>query len=106
MAEPVNLLTIEESQLRAMLQDPRILAILPCLQTAKVNLSKLVRGNPQCPPCEKKRRAEKAKTIRAAMGCIQSTRGGALANLKTILNAKQLRIVTTAGKGKIIKVTL
>ncbi len=106
MSEPVNLYVIEESQLRMLLQDPRIVAILPCLAVPKSRLDSLVKGNPACPKCDRKIRAERAAAIRAAMQCLQSTRGAALANLKAVLNAKQLRLTIAGTGGKLIRITL
>ena len=106
MADPVNLYVIEEPQLRMMLQDPRIVAILPCLAAPKTKLDSLVKGNPACPKCERKIKAERATAIRAAMQCVQGARGGTLANLKAALNAKQLRLTIAGTGGKLIRITL
>lgn len=106
MTETVNLYVIEEPQLRMMLQDPRILAILPCLAAPKTKLDSLVKGNPACPKCERKIKSERATAIRAAMQCIQGARGGTLSNLKAALNAKQLRITIAGTGGKLIRLTL
>ena len=106
MAEPVNLLTIEEPQLRMMMQDHRFLALLPCLQSPKTKLEGLVKGAAGCPKCMKKLRMERSSAIRAAMSCVQGARGSTLAKLKALLNAKQLRMMVTGSGGKFIKVTL
>lgn len=106
MSEPVNLYVIEEPQLRMLLQDPRITAILPCLGAPKAKLDTLVKGNPACPKCDRKIKSERATAIRAAMQCIQSARGGTLANLKVALNAKQLRLTIAGNGGKLIRITL
>lgn len=106
MANPVNLYVIEEPQLRMLLQDPRITAILPCLSAPKTKLDSLVRGNPACPKCDRKIRSERANAIRAAMQCIQGARGGTLANLKVALNANQLRLTIAGTGGKLIRITL
>lgn len=106
MSEPINLYVIEEPQLRMLLQDPRIAAILPCLSAPKTKLDTLVKGNPACPKCDRKIKSERASAIRAAMQCIQSSRGSALANLKTALNAKQIRLTIAGTGGKLIRITL
>lgn len=106
MAEPINLYVIEEPQLRMLLQDPRITAILPCLVAPKAKLDTLVKGNPACPKCDRKIKSERATAIRAAMQCIQGARGGTLANLKAALNAKQLRLTLAGSGGKLIRITL
>ena len=106
MADPINLYVIEEPQLRMLLQDPRIVAILPCLNVPKTRLDSLVKGNPACPKCDRRIKAERAAAIRAAMQCLQSTRGAALANLKAALNANQIRLTIAGTGGKLIRITL
>lgn len=106
MTEPVNLYTIEEPQLRMLMQDPRIVAILPCLSAPKTKLDSLVKGNPACPKCVSKIKSERASAIRAAMQCVQGARGGTLANLKAALNANQIRLTIAGSGGKLIRITL
>ena len=106
MTEPVNLYTIEEPQLRMLMQDPRIVAILPCLSAPKAKLDSLVKGNPACPKCDSKIKSERASAIRAAMQCVQGARGGTLANLKAALNANQIRLTIAGSGGKLIRITL
>lgn len=106
MSEPVNLFVIDDAKLRNMLQDTRILAILPCLSGPKTKLEQLVKGNPNCPKCERKIRDGRSAAIRAAMQCIQQSRGGTLANLKAALNARQLRLTIAGNGGKLIQITL
>lgn len=106
MSEPINLYVIEEPQLRMLLQDPRMVAILPCLAAPKAKLDTLVKGNPACPKCDRKIKAERAAAIRAAMQCLQSSRGAALTNLKAALNTKQIRLTIAGTGGKLIRITL
>lgn len=106
MPEPINLLLIEEPQIRMMVQDHRILEILPCLRGPGTTLTRLTKGHKDCPKCQKKLRMERADAIRSAMQCIQGARGSTLARLKAALNARQLRVVVAGGDGKLKKVTL
>jgi hypothetical protein len=106
MTEPINLLTIEEPQIRMMVKDHRILEILPCLKGPGTTLDRLTKGHKDCPKCIKKLRAERASAIRTALQCIQGARGSTLAKLKAALNARQLRVIIAGADGKLKKVTL
>jgi len=106
MSEPINLLTIEESQIRMMVQDHRILEILPCLRGPGTTLATLTKGHKDCPKCMKKLRMERSAATRAALQCIQGARGSTLARLKSALNARQLRVIVAGADGKLKKVTL
>ena len=101
-----NLITIEDSTIKAMMIDPRIMEYLPCLAGPKKTLASMKKGKPNCQRCEAEKRQLTSDAMRTAKACIRSARGQRLANLKKALGAKQIRVVARNGKGKPVKYTL
>lgn len=101
----INLLTIEDNLIRTMMNDHRVLALLPCLATTKQQLASVQKGGRDCQQCK----SEKARIANAAMQaarmCIKNTKGKALNDLKAILDARQLRVIARNAAGKKVHVT-
>jgi len=95
-----NLVTIEDQVLRSMTQDPRFIALLPCLQSFKQKLASTQKGGRNCLKCTRKKNAIKTAAFAQAKQCIKNTKGAKLSQLKALLNAKQLRVITRNGAGK------
>lgn len=98
-----NLLIVEDSTLRAMFADPRLVQLVPCLQSSQTQLDTL--KSPNCPRCEAKKRQLAASAMQAAKNCLRSLRGPQLAEVKAILGTRQLRVTTRAGSGKRVTYT-
>ena len=101
----VNLLTIEDSTIKSMLVDPRIMALLPCLSSAKGKLDGVAKGGKQCSRCRSEKKQIANDAMRVAKDCIKSTKGSKLAALKDILGTKQLRMVAKNAAGKPVQYT-
>jgi len=91
-----NLLIIDDSTVRSLLQDPRALDLLPCLKQVKTELGSIAGGNAGCGGCMKTRQQRSQAAIASAKSCIGRTRVAALASLKSLLGAKQLRLIVTS----------
>ncbi len=101
-----NLLIVEDSSIKAMMVDPRIMAFLPCLATAQRQLGSIKKGKKNCQRCK----AEKSQIVGDAMNqaktCLRSLRGGRLTKLKKLLGTRQIRIIARNGRGQRVKYTL
>lgn len=93
----INLLEIKESTITAMMADPRIQEILPCLAGPKKQLESIQPGGKDCQICMRRKKAKRDSAIGAALDCIRGTSGEKLKRLKQILNARQLRFVRVVG---------
>lgn len=102
----INLLVVEDSAIKAMMVDPRIIGFLPCLTTAQRQLDSIKKGKKNCQRCA----AEKSQIIGDAMNqaktCLRSLRGSRLTKLKKLLGTRQLRIIARNGRGQRVKYTL
>ena len=101
----INLLIIEDNTIKAILQDPRLVSLLPCLTQPKADLESVAKGGLNCTKCEYQKKQIAIKAFAAAKSCIRTTRGNRLKELKRILNAKQLRLIVTNANGKRMKLT-
>lgn len=103
---PVNLLTIEDSTIKAMMADIRIMALLPCLAGPKQNLESTDPGGKECKRCQAEKKQIIADAMRTAKQCITGVRGQRLTDLKSMLNASQLRVYVKNASGKRTAYTL
>jgi len=101
----VKLFTIEDNNVKAMMQDPQIVALLPCLRNSQTQLESVLKGKKNCNRCEAEKKQIVSDAMNQAKVCIHSTRGSKLQQLKKLLNAKQLRVVTRNGTGRRVKFT-
>lgn len=92
MTEQVNLLVLNDSVIRELLKDPRVIALLPCLNGASQQIASVRPGGSQCGICKGRRNTVENDALTTARSCIRNTRGEALKQLKVLLNARQLRI--------------
>ncbi len=92
-----NLLIIEDQTIKAMLGDPRIVALLPCLNDAQQKINELNPGGRHCNTCKKDKQNLVVSAFDAAKSCILNTRGQKLTELKNLLGTRQLRIYTNSG---------
>lgn len=88
----VNLLTIEDSTVKALMIDPRVMAILPCLAGPKGQLESVAPGGTACARCQADKQQLASDAMRTAKSCLISARGERLNQLKAVLNARQLRV--------------
>ena len=101
-----NLLTIEDSTIKAMMLDPNIMSLLPCLSGPQKQLESIQKGKKNCNRCEAEKKQIASDAMRTARACIRSTRGSRLTQLKKALGTKQIRVVARNPKGKSVKYTL
>ena len=101
-----NLLVIEDSSIKAMMSDPRIATLLPCLNTAQRQMDSTKRGQKNCQRCKGEKKQIVADAMNQAKTCIRSLKGGKLTKLKKVLGARQLRVVARNGSGQRVKYTL
>lgn len=101
-----NLLIIEDSSIKAMMVDPRIVGFLPCLTTAQRQLESIKKGKKNCQRCK----AEKSQIVSDAMNqaktCLRSLHGNRLNKLKKLLGTRQIRLIARNGRGQRVKYTL
>ncbi len=102
MAAPINLYTIDSPQLRAMLDDTRILTLVPCLLGVKQQRSNNLGS---CGSCAAKKKKAEDTAMASAKACIVGLKKAQRDELKKILNARQLRL-TVRRNGKIERLTL
>lgn len=94
-----RLVTLEDSVIKTMMQDPRITELLPCLRSAQQELASIQKGGRNCTRCNKQKATIAKSAMAKAAGCIRGAKGAKLQQLKKILNAKQLRIIARNGRG-------
>ena len=101
-----NLVTIEDSTIRALLQDPRAVDMLPCLSGPKKTLSSIQKGGSNCQRCKAEKAQLRSDAMRTARNCIKNARGQRLTEIKKALGARQIRVVARNAKGQKVKYTL
>lgn len=95
-----NLLVIEDTTIRSMLDDPRIVKLLPCLSGAAANIKSVEPGGKDCAACKAKRSRIMQDSLKTARACIGNARGTILKSLLQILDTRQIRIMVTNGAKK------
>ncbi len=101
-----NLLTVEDSTIKAMMADPRIMTLLPCLNGPKTQLAGISTGGRDCQRCQAEKKQIAKDAMRTAMSCVGSLRGSRLTEVKMLLGARQLRIYAKNALGKKVAYTL
>jgi len=101
-----RLFELEDSNVRAMLRDPQILELLPCLAQPKKKIESIKKGKENCNRCEKEKKKIQQSAIRAAKLCIKNTRGAALQQLKKKLGVKNIRLRARNSSGKPVQYTI
>lgn len=101
-----KLLVIEDSTINAIISDPQLMALLPCLNGTKKDLGSLKAGGSNCKKCAAKKKQLRQSAYRTAKQCLKSLRGDRLTKVKQLLHAEQLRVVTQGTGGKRVKYTL
>lgn len=101
-----NLVTIEDSTIRSMMQDPRVMELLPCLKGPKQAIESTKKGGTNCQRCQAERKQIVGDAIRTAKNCIRSARGQRLTDIKKVLGTRQIRVVAKNARGKKVKYTL
>ncbi len=102
----VNLLTIEDSTIKAMMADPRMMALLPCLAGPKQQLENMTPGGKDCKRCKAEKQQIVSDAMRLAKSCVAGARGSRLTELKNLLNARQLRVYARNAAGQKMHITL
>ena len=101
----VNLLTLEDNNIKAMLREPGIVALLPCLASTQAQLESVQKGKKNCNRCRAEKQQIVTDALNQAKQCIRSLKGKPLNQLKSVMNAKQLRIVAKNSSGRRVKYT-
>lgn len=91
-----NLLFLEDRHIRSMLEDPRF-AVIPCVDEMRRSLNSKL---PECGKCQAKKKRAYAAVIASTKNCLTSLRGAQLAQVKTLLGARKLRVLKTRSNGK------
>lgn len=102
----VNLLTIEDSHVKSMIKDPRILTLVPCLASAKQGIESVAKGGTNCKKCRSQKSNIQTEAIRSAKDCLRSLGGKQRDELKRLLGAKQLRFMARNASGKRVVYTV
>lgn len=100
-----GLVVINDSTIRALLQDPRATELLPCLAASKKQLSSVSPGNKNCGRCAAAKQRIASNAVRAAKTCIRGAQGTQLQKIKEVLGAKKLRVVLTQPGSKSVEYT-
>ena len=103
---PKNLLVIEDKTIKVMMQDPRVMQLLPCLKGPQMQLKSTQKGGRNCTRCQAKKRQIASDAIRVARDCIKNTRGSRLTELKQLLGTKQIQIIARNSKNARVKYTI
>jgi len=101
-----RLFELEDSNVRAMLKDPQLLELIPCLAAPKKKIESIKKGNPNCNRCQKEKKRIQQGAIRAAKLCIKNTKGQALQELKKKLGVKNIRLRARNSSGKPVQYTI
>jgi len=101
-----NLVVIEDSTVLALMQDPRMMDLLPCLDGPKKRLATIQKGGRNCKRCEAEKRQITSDAMRTAKDCIKHARGQRLKGIKKVLGTRQIRVVAKNTRGKKVKYTL
>ena len=101
----INLLEIEDKNVKSMMNDPNILRILPCLVQPKREVDSIKKGGENCAKCSFKKKKIYDAAMQRAKRCILTTRGQALVELKKALGTKQLRMIARNSAGRRVKYT-
>lgn len=89
-----NLVVLEDSLIRSMVMNPQFVAAFPCLQAGRS-----VASGSKCTPCARRRQQSRETAIMGNLkSCLAGLPGSKRAELKQLLNAKQVRIVYSSGK--------
>ena len=100
-----GLVVINDSTIRALLQDHRATELLPCLAASKKQLASVSPGNKNCGRCATSKQRITSNAVRAAKTCIRGAQGSQLQKIKEILGAKKLRIVLTQPGARSVEYT-
>lgn len=103
MADVVNLLEVKEATVLSLMGNPAFLELVPCLKAAAIVASQ---AKSSCGPCARKKANVAKQTAANGLRCLAGLRGAKLAEVKTFLNARQLRFWATSASGARVKYTL
>lgn len=101
-----SLVVIDDGMLRVLITDSRFQQLLPCLRNADIALTTVNPSIPGCVRCKRKKAKIVASAMAEARRCVAGARGTRLSQLKSLLNAKQIRIHSPNAAGRIIKFTI
>ena len=89
----IKSLTIDDTTIVGLLNNPTIVSYLPCLAEQKRKFDEVGPANKECQLCEKKRRIRLNGALHLAKACLSSANGEAIEKIKTYLQTKELKIV-------------
>ena len=99
MTKPApRVIYLEDRVINQMLNDPRILQLVPSLNGIKTTIQKLQAGN--CAMCQAVKKRELINTMRLAKQYILSTSRDTQAKVKAIMRVDQIRVVEKPAAGK------
>lgn len=97
-----DLVVIEDSTIFSMLNDVAFNTTIPCLYGKKDIFTTSGGG---CSSCSKKRQARKRQELANIKACLAGLSTEKRQELKTLFNAKQLRVVYTNAAGQTVQLT-
>ena len=94
--------TIEDSTILTMVNDPQFAAEIPCLQNQASNLTNSATG---CGACARRRQEAQKQTLSAIKTCLAGLSGEKQQKLKDLLDTKQVKVVFISATGQVSTIT-
>lgn len=102
---PKKLVRIEDTTLRSILSDPRIVSSLPCIAAAKKSFDSIAPGGTNCGRCQARKNKIRKSALTQARLCLQGLSGQNLKNVKKLLGADQIQFLGKNAAGKRVQFT-
>lgn len=97
-----DLVVIEDSTILSLIKDSTYEQAIPCFANKKEIFQNTGGG---CGSCAAKRRARQKQSLAGIKSCLAALSPEKKTELKSLLNAKQIRIVYTNPSGKVVQLT-
>jgi len=89
--------TLDDYGIQLLLQNPKIVQMIPCLAGPQMNLKSIDPGGTACQECNATKAALKATAINTAKDCIIGMAADKLGPLKAILNVDSIKVQKLIG---------
>lgn len=97
-----DIVVIEDSTILSLIRDPAYEQAIPCFANKKDTFKS---GGGGCGSCAAKRRARQKQAMSGIKSCLAGLTPEKKAELKQMLNTKQIRVVYTNAAGKVVQLT-
>lgn len=98
-----DLVTLDENELKSLVNSPKIAAQIPCLGSAGEKLKN--NAKPGCGTCNKERRAKEKSILSEMRNCIRELSPEKVNALKKLLGTRRYRLVIPKSGGGVQKLT-